>query len=85
MTSKPLFEHTNNANFPVDRRFVCWLKTNSMSDGDGGKGEELWLQSQEGQELSVGAGPNQQILKMTSEHQTLDPTNKITGMCMCLW
>ncbi len=44
-----------------------------------GKGEELWLQSQEVQELSVGSGRNQLILKMTSEHQTVDHTKKIMG------
>ncbi len=45
----------------------------------GGKGEELRLQSQEGQELSADAGVSQLILKMTSEHQTVDHTNKIMG------
>jgi hypothetical protein len=45
----------------------------------GGKGEELWLQSQEDQELSAAAGASQLILKMTSEHQTVDHTNKIMG------
>jgi hypothetical protein len=43
----------------------------------GGKGEELRFQSQEDQELSAGAGASQLILKMTSEHQTVDHTNKI--------
>ncbi len=33
----------------------------------GTKGEELRLQSQEDQELSVDPGPSQLILKMTSE------------------
>ncbi len=45
----------------------------------GGKGEELRLQSQEDQELGVAAGTNQLILKMTSEYQTGDHTNKIMG------
>ena len=40
---------------------------------------ELRLQSQEGQELSTAAGASQRILKMTSEHQTVDHTNKIMG------
>ena len=44
-------------------------ETNSMPDGDGGKTEEPWLQSQEGQELSASAGPRQLNLKMASEHQ----------------
>ena len=44
-----------------------------------GKGEELILQGQEGQELSASTDPSQLILKMTSEHQTVDPTNKIMG------
>jgi hypothetical protein len=44
-----------------------------------GKGEELRLQSQEGQELSAAAGANQLILKITSDHQTVDHTNKIMG------
>jgi hypothetical protein len=39
----------------------------------------LRLQSQEDQELSAGAGASQLILKMTSEHQTVDHTNKIMG------
>ena len=34
-------------------------ETNSMPCGDGGKGEELRHQSQEGQELSASAGPRQ--------------------------
>ncbi len=42
-----------------------------------GKGEELRLQSQEDQELSVAAGSSQLILKMTSEYQTVDHTNNI--------
>jgi hypothetical protein len=50
-----------------------------MIGGDGGKGEEPRLQSQEDQELSVSAGPIQLNLKMTSEHQTVDHTNKIMG------
>ena len=45
----------------------------------GGKGEKLRLQSQEVQELSAVAGASQIILKMTSEHQTVDHTNKIMG------
>ena len=45
----------------------------------GGKGEESRLQSQEGQELSTVAGVSQIILKMTTEHQTVDHTNKIMG------
>jgi hypothetical protein len=39
----------------------------------------LRLQSQEGQELSAGAGTNQLILKMTSDHHTVDHTNKDTN------
>ena len=42
-----------------------------------GKGAELRCQSQEDQEFSGSAGPNQLILKMTTEHQTVDHTNKI--------
>jgi hypothetical protein len=38
-------------------------------------GEELWCQSQEGQELSVPAAADQLILKMISEHQTVDHRN----------
>jgi hypothetical protein len=40
-------------------------------------GEELWCQSQEGQELSVA--PGQLILKMISEYQTVDHRNKFMG------
>ncbi len=47
-----------------------------MPDGDGGKGEEPRLQSQNDQELSASAGPRQLNLKMTSENQTVDHTNK---------
>ncbi len=54
-----------------------------MSGGDGGKDEELRLQSQEDQELSTGFGPNQLILKMTSDHQTLDPTKCSKGHWLC--
>ena len=45
----------------------------------GGKGEELRLQSQKDQELSVASGTIQLIPKMTSEYQTGDHTNKIIG------
>jgi hypothetical protein len=50
-----------------------------MSVGDGGKGEVLRLRSQEDQEFSASAGPRQLNLKMTSEYQTVDHTNKIMG------
>ena len=42
-------------------------------------GEELWLQSQEGQELSAAAAAGQLILKMITEHQTVDHRNKLMG------
>ncbi len=42
-------------------------------------GEELWLQSQEGRELSAAAAAGQLILKMISEHQTVDHRNKLMG------
>jgi hypothetical protein len=42
-----------------------------------GKGEKFRIQSQERQELSATPGPSQLILKMTSDHQTVDHTNKI--------
>jgi hypothetical protein len=45
--------------------------------GEGG--EELWFQSQEGQELGTTAGVGQLILKMSSEHQTVDHRNKLMG------
>ncbi len=41
------------------------------------KEEELRLQSQEDQEWIEAPGPRQLILKMTSEYQTVDHTNKI--------
>ena len=44
-----------------------------------GKGEELRLQSQEDQELRTVGGPRQLILKVVSEDQTMDDTNKIMG------
>jgi hypothetical protein len=42
-------------------------------------GEELWFQSQEGQELSAAAVGDQLILKMSSEHQTVDHRYKLMG------
>jgi hypothetical protein len=42
-----------------------------------GGGEELRLQSREGQELSAAAATCQLILKMSSEDQTVDPRNKL--------
>ena len=60
---------------PLEFCFTHWQECQTR----GGKGEELRLQSQEDQELSAGAGASQLILKMTSEHQTVDHTNKIMG------
>jgi hypothetical protein len=42
-------------------------------------GEELWRQSEEDQELSEPVAADQLILKMISEHQTVDHRNKIMG------
>ena len=42
-------------------------------------GEELRLQSREGQELSAAAAAGQLILKMSSEDQTMDPRDKLMG------
>jgi hypothetical protein len=42
-------------------------------------GEELWLQSQEGQDLSAATTVDQLILKMSSENQTVDHRNKFMG------
>ncbi len=51
----------------------------------------MW--TNEGQELSAATGASQLILKMTSEDQTVDHTNKIMGsdhytilldMCTCV-
>ena len=44
-----------------------------------GRERSCGLQVQEGQELSAAAGPRQLNLKMTSEHQTVDRTNKVMG------
>jgi hypothetical protein len=49
-----------------------------MGLGEGG-GEELRLQSREGQELSAAAAQCRLTLKMSSEDQTVDPRNKIMG------
>jgi len=49
-----------------------------MGQGEGG-GEELRLQSREGQELSAAAAACQLIRKMSSEDQTVDPRNKLMG------
>ncbi len=51
-----------------------------MSWGFGvGGGEELRLQSREYQELSAAAVAGQLILKMSSEHQTVDHRKKVMG------
>jgi len=78
MTLTDLSERTNRPKLFVHAR----PPTNKFHPAQecqtrGGKGEELRLQSQECQELSAGAGASQLILKMTSEHQTVDHTNKI--------
>ncbi len=53
---------------------------NSLKWGFGeGGGEELRLQSREGQELSAAAAACQLIRKMSSEDQTVDPRNKLMG------
>ena len=39
----------------------------------------MWLQSQEGQELSAAGSGDQLILKMISEDQTVDHRNKLIG------
>jgi hypothetical protein len=41
--------------------------------------EEFRHQSRECQELSAAAAGHQLIFKMSSEHQTVDHTNKLTG------
>ncbi len=77
--------HRLNESFGADKlgQFVGhpWNKKQISSSArmrdTGGKGEELRLQSQEGQEFRAAAGPSQLILKMTGEHQTVDHTNKI--------
>ena len=63
---------------PGSRNKNKFSKITKWVIGEGGR-EELRVQSQEGQELSAGAGASQLILKMTSEHQTVDHTNKIMG------
>ena len=45
----------------------------------GEKGEDLRLQGQVSQELSGTTGPNQLILQMSSEYQTVDHTNTTMG------
>ena len=42
--------------------------------------EELLLQSREDQELSAAAAAGHLILKMSSEHQTVDHRNKLLGI-----
>ena len=46
--------------------------------GEGGA-EEFRHQSPQDQELSVAVAGHQLIFKMSSEHQTVDHTNKMTG------
>jgi hypothetical protein len=79
MTLQVFFARTNRVNLsetvPEETNFIQRKNVRRA----GGKGEELRLQSQEGQELIADAGPNQLILKMTSDHQTVDHTNKIMG------
>ena len=41
-----------------------------------GGGEELWIQSQEDQDLSLDTTVHQLIFKMSSEYETVDHTNE---------
>ena len=79
MTLTDLSERTNRPNLSDARPPTNKFHPAQECQTRGGKGEELRLQSQEDQELSAGAGASQLILKMTSEHQTVDHTNKIMG------
>ena len=80
MTLTDFSERTKRPNLSDDRPPRNKFHPAQECQTSGGKGEELRLQSQEGQELSAVAGTNQLILKMTSEHQTVDHTNKIMGI-----
>ena len=46
--------------------------------GAGGKGEELWFQSQEGQDLCARAVVEEPIFNTSSEHHTVHLSNKCT-------
>ena len=50
---------------------IPWFSQLAWGFGEGG-GEELRLQSREGQELSASAAAGQLILKMSSEDQTVN-------------
>jgi hypothetical protein len=79
MTLTDFSERTNRPNLSDTRPPRNKFHPTQEFQTRGGKGEELRLQSQEDQELSEGAGASQLILKMTSEHHTVDHTNKIMG------
>ncbi len=58
-------------------RQITWFSQECVL-GEGGT-EEFRHQSRECQELSAAAAGHQLIFKMSSEHQTVDHTNKLTG------
>jgi hypothetical protein len=64
---------------PKSQSQITWF-SNITQWGFGERGgEELWRQSQEDQELDKTATSGQLILKMISEHQTVDHRNKFMG------
>ena len=56
-----------------------WFSQHHVWGFTEGGGEELCLQSREDQELGAVVTGNQLIFKMSSEHQTVDHTNKLIG------
>jgi hypothetical protein len=63
---------------PIRNPDYLGFSTRVWGFGEDG-GEEFRLQSREDQELSVVAGADQLILKMSSEHQKVDHRNKPMG------
>jgi hypothetical protein len=63
---------------PIRKTDSLVFPTRVWGFGEGG-GEELRLQSREGQDSNAVADEDQLILKMSSEDQTVDHRNKLMG------
>ena len=61
------------------KKFFSWISTLRNEAPERGGREELLLESQEVQELSVGAPASQLVLNMSSEDQTVDHTYMLMG------
>ena len=67
----------NKSSFQLSSyRFI--INIHHWGFGEGG-GKELWLESREGQELNAASAGNLLIFKISSDHHTVDHTNKLMG------